>query len=60
MPQTQRWAYRCDRCGHEWVMREIVPEPTLCPECKSLNGNQPRSLSPLERAARNSVEPATG
>jgi len=27
--------YRCERCGHEWIPREMPREPRVCPKCKS-------------------------
>ena len=36
-------AYRCERCGHEWIPRkEGNPLPTVCPKCKSPYWNKPR------------------
>jgi len=34
--------YRCDRCGHEWIPRDFVSEPKVCPKCKSPYWNRPR------------------
>jgi len=34
--------YRCDRCGHEWVPRDKLKEPLVCPKCKSAYWNTPR------------------
>ncbi len=34
-------AYRCDRCGHEWIPRIKKTElPTICPKCKSAYWNK--------------------
>ncbi len=27
--------FQCERCGHEWVPRDINQEPKVCPKCKS-------------------------
>ena len=27
--------FLCERCGHEWVPRDINREPEVCPKCKS-------------------------
>lgn len=27
--------FRCERCGHMWVPRNIVDIPRVCPKCKS-------------------------
>ncbi len=49
--QVKVWAYRCERCGHEWIPRRgdrklpvEEPEklPTVCPKCKSPYWNKPR------------------
>ena len=34
--------YRCERCTHEWVPRDIQQEPNVCPKCKSPYWNRPR------------------
>lgn len=34
--------FRCLRCGHEWVPRDIANEPVICPSCKSPYWNKPR------------------
>jgi len=40
------WAFRCERCGHEWTPRkpwaEGKPLPTVCPKCKNPYWNRPR------------------
>ena len=40
------WAFRCERCEHEWIPRkpwsEGKPLPTVCPKCKSPYWNKPR------------------
>ena len=37
---------RCDRCGAEWIPREVDTEPKFCPACKSPYWNTPRKRSP--------------
>jgi predicted Zn-ribbon and HTH transcriptional regulator len=34
--------FRCERCGHEWVPKDISKEPRVCPKCKSPYWNAPR------------------
>ena len=34
--------FRCERCGHEWIPRDISQEPRVCPKCKSPYWNRPR------------------
>lgn len=36
------WAFRCERCGHEWQPHDINIEPTVCPKCKNPYWNKPR------------------
>jgi hypothetical protein len=33
---------RCDRCGAEWIPRDLSTDPTTCPRCKSPYWNRPR------------------
>ena len=36
-------AYRCERCGHEWIPRkDDAPLPVVCPSCKNPYWNKPR------------------
>jgi hypothetical protein len=38
-------AWRCERCGHEWVARqEWADQPRVCPKCKSPYWNLPRKV----------------
>ena len=37
--------YKCERCAHEWVPRDRVQEPRVCPKCKSPYWNRPRKAS---------------
>lgn len=39
--------FRCERCGHEWVPRDLDQEPKVCPKCKSPYWNRPRKMTPL-------------
>ena len=34
--------YRCERCSHEWIPRDVEQEPAVCPKCKSPYWNRPR------------------
>src|SRR5438128_12023499 len=33
---------RCERCGNEWIPRDLTVEPTVCPRCKSPYWNTPK------------------
>ena len=35
--------FQCERCGHQWVPRDIDVEPRHCPKCKSPYWNRPRN-----------------
>lgn len=39
--------FRCERCGHEWVPRDVDQEPRVCPKCKSPYWNRPRRSAPM-------------
>ena len=51
MAQILKWAFRCERCEHEWLPREPGQAPTTCPKCKSPYWNKPRqdSINPENR-----------
>ena len=38
------WAWKCERCGHQWIPRDASKEPKVCPnpKCKSPYWNRPR------------------
>ena len=36
------WGFKCGRCEHEWVPRDIKDEPKFCPACKSPYWNKRR------------------
>lgn len=44
------WAFRCERCGYEWIPRKPWSEgedlPTVCPSCKSPYWNKARTMQP--------------
>jgi hypothetical protein len=52
MEKITTWGYRCKRCGHTWVPRNLgegsedvapdLPLPKVCPRCKSPYWNLPR------------------
>jgi hypothetical protein len=44
--------YKCDRCGHEWIILEKVQEPAVCPQCNSPYWNLP----PIKKPAPMSYE----
>ena len=39
--------FRCERCGHEWLPRDTMREPKVCPKCKSPYWNIPRKQTPM-------------
>ena len=51
MPKVQIWGFRCSRCGHEWLPREGIEHPKVCPNCKSPYWDRPRrdEVSPEHR-----------
>ena len=34
--------FRCERCEHKWVPKDIKQEPRVCPKCKSPYWNVPK------------------
>ena len=45
MAQMKVWetvAYRCERCYHIWLPREMEQVPRVCPKCKSPYWDRPR------------------
>jgi hypothetical protein len=40
--QIKAWGFRCERCEHQWVPRNVEDEPRVCPKCKSPYWNKPR------------------
>ena len=47
--------YHCDRCGHEWVPRNINVEPGVCPKCKSPYWNKPRQTKQVYAEFREAI-----
>ena len=43
--------FRCERCGHEWVPKDINKEPKVCPTCKSPYWNVKRKKEKLNTVA---------
>ena len=53
--------YRCERCTHEWIPRDLGndpdKEPAVCPKCKSPYWNRPRkNAAATKKAEKRSVE----
>ncbi len=42
MPKVHLLGFRCERCGHEWLPRELDQQPQTCPKCKSPYWHRPR------------------
>jgi predicted Zn-ribbon and HTH transcriptional regulator len=46
MSKVKLPGYHCDRCGHEWLARDVGrgkgEDPRVCPKCKSPYWNTPR------------------
>ena len=34
--------FKCERCEHEWVPRNVEETPRVCPKCKSPYWDRPR------------------
>jgi DNA-directed RNA polymerase subunit RPC12/RpoP len=39
--------YRCERCSHEWIPKDALKEPAVCPKCKSPYWNRPRKATSM-------------
>jgi hypothetical protein len=50
--------YRCERCCHEWVPKNLNAEPKVCPKCKSAWWNRPREPKMTYDNFRSKVEKA--
>ncbi len=44
MAKVKLSGYECERCGHQWVPRDVEQEPRVCPKCKSPYWNRPRRV----------------
>jgi len=47
MPEVEVSAYKCSRCGHIWMPRDISwreegVKPAVCPKCKSPYWDRPK------------------
>lgn len=42
MPKVQMWGFQCERCGHQWLPRDLEQQPRTCPTCKSPYWDRPR------------------
>jgi hypothetical protein len=47
MPKVRLLGFRCERCGHEWLPREVDQQPQTCPKCKSPYWHRPRKADIL-------------
>ena len=46
--------YLCERCSHRWAPKSPdLPEPKVCPKCKSFHWNTPRMRPPKADPYRN-------
>ena len=48
--------YRCERCKHEWIPRDLVREPTICPKCKSPYWDRPKESKMAYEDFRDNVK----
>lgn len=44
--------FKCLRCSHEWMPRDITKEPEICPKCKSPYWNRPRQRKKKEESKK--------
>jgi len=49
------WGFRCERCAHEWIPRNIEDEPRVCPKCKSPYWNKPRRDTKAQKGTARKV-----
>jgi predicted Zn-ribbon and HTH transcriptional regulator len=45
-------AFECERCGHQWVPRNIDEPPRVCPKCKSPYWDRPRQTKKKQEQAQ--------
>ena len=46
--------FLCERCSHRWIPKQPgLPEPKVCPRCKSYHWNRPRMRPPRANPCRN-------
>jgi Zn-finger nucleic acid-binding protein len=58
-------AFRCDRCGHVWLPKELLEKldeldkhlPKVCPKCKNPYWNTPRKVAKEKTTEKNSRKP---
>jgi hypothetical protein len=50
--------YRCERCGHEWIPKQLGKEPKVCPNqnCHSPYWNRPRKAMMTYDVFRKQIE----
>ena len=51
MPKVDLVGFKCTRCSHIWVPRDINAPPTVCPKCKSPYWDKPRQMENAVNAA---------
>lgn len=44
-----REGWRCERCGHEWVPRDMAVKPRTCGACKSPYWDRPRRIKKTDQ-----------
>ena len=50
--------FLCERCSHRWIPKQPgLPEPKVCPRCKSYQWNSPRMRPPKADPYRKRPDP---
>jgi len=44
MVEIKLKGFRCERCSHEWIPKNMNKEPKVCPKCKSPYWNTKRRI----------------
>jgi predicted Zn-ribbon and HTH transcriptional regulator len=50
MVKIQVEAWKCERCEHVWVPRDMAVMPRVCPKCKSPYWDRPRKAVAAKKA----------
>ena len=50
--------FLCERCGHEWIPKQLQKEPSVCPKCHSPYWNRPRKAMMTYEDFRKKIERA--